>query len=99
MKIKMLITFALLLQNGGAGTVISQYWFGGQVLMIELGVVLPKHKAYVVELLHAKRLSKLHVPHDGGQSAGIVDGLPHISGELLQAVNDGQVYTAPDAAP
>lgn len=67
--------------------------------MIGLGVVLPKHKANAVELTQANRLSKLHTPQVGGQSAGIVDGLPHISGELLHAVNDGQVYVIPSATP
>lgn len=62
------VTAELLLQNGGADTVISQYEPVEHVPIVELGVVLPKHRAYVVELMQANRPSKLHVPHVGAQS-------------------------------
>lgn len=49
--------------------------------------------------MHAKRESELHVPHDVGQSAAIVDGLAQISAVSLHAVFEGHVNVEPLAAP
>lgn len=93
------LTVDLLLQNCGAATVISQNKPVGHVDEIDVfGVGAPKHREYVVESIHAKRLSGLHIPQLGAQSNAI-DGLLQTSGKSLHAVFDGQVNVGPFAVP
>lgn len=96
---KYCLTVDLLLQNCGAATVVSQNKPAGHVDVIDVfGVGLPKHRAYVVESVQAKRPSGLHIPQTGAQSNAI-DGLLQTSAKSLHAVFDGQVKVGPFAVP
>lgn len=97
-KKKLKFTVESVVQNGGAGTVISQNWFNGHVPIVELGVVPPKHNANDVEFMHANRPSRLHVPHIGVQSTA-TEGLVQMPAVLLHAVSDGHVNVIPYAIP
>lgn len=78
---------------------ISQKKPVGHVDVIDVfGVEVPKHRAYVVALIHAKRPSELHIPQAGAQSNAII-GLLQISAVSLHAVFDGHVNVDPLAVP